>query len=54
MIFFFGVKDQKDKQCRFIFTAALLIFIKGANISGGHCICNYAFVMMKVQLQVKL
>ncbi len=31
------MKDKKDKQCRFIFTAALVIFTKGANISGGHC-----------------
>ncbi len=32
------MKDQKDKQCGFIVIAALLIFTKGANISGGHCI----------------
>ncbi len=30
---------MKDKQCRFIFTAPLLIFTKGVNIIGGHCIC---------------
>jgi len=26
------MKDQKDKQCRFLFT-----FTKDANTSGGHC-----------------
>ncbi len=33
------MKDKKDKQCRFIFTAAF--GHKGANISGGHCIYIY-------------
>ncbi len=32
------MKDQKDKQCRFISQTPFLTFIKGANISGGHCI----------------
>ncbi len=31
------MKDQKDKQSRFIFTAAFVHIYQGANISGGHC-----------------
>lgn len=33
----FWKKDQEDKQIHFFFTARLLIFTKGANISRGHC-----------------
>ncbi len=38
------MKDKKDKQCRFIFTATLTHITKGANISGGHCIYIYIYI----------
>ncbi len=38
------MKDKKDKQCRFIFTA------KGANISGGHCIYIYIYIYIHIEL----
>jgi len=31
------MKYPKDKQCRFIFTAAFDHIYQGGNISGGHC-----------------
>ncbi len=34
----FSSERSKDKQCRFISQTPFLTFIKGANISGGHCI----------------
>ncbi len=37
-LWIFWVKYQKDEHCIFI----LLIFIKGANISGGHCSFTYS------------
>ncbi len=40
------MKDKKDKQCRFIFTAAFGRFTKGANISGGHCVYIYIYICM--------
>ncbi len=40
----FWVKDEKDKQCSFIFKAAYAHIIKGANISGGHCIYIYIYI----------
>ncbi len=49
------MKDQKDKQCRFIFTAAfaLLIFIKGANFSGGHFVYNTFKILCIIYIQPK-
>ncbi len=35
---FFEMKDKKDKQCRFIFTAAFGHIYQGCQYSGGHCI----------------
>ncbi len=42
------MKDKKDKQCRFIFTAAFVIFTKGANISGGHCVYIYIYIYTSI------
>ncbi len=36
-VIFFWVKDQKDKQCRFIFSSAFADIYQGTNISAGHC-----------------
>ncbi len=47
------MKDQKDKQCRFFTdTFSLLTFIKGANISGGHCIFDLYYLYFYVLLLV--
>ncbi len=55
------MKDEMDKQCRFIFKAtfAQTKLTKGADISGGHCrqidvtVILYVTVM-KITLQCKL
>ncbi len=53
----FWNEDKKDKQCRFIFTAAFAHITKGANISGGHCIlfiflrnCFDLFLIIELQV----
>ncbi len=37
------MKDQNCKQRRFISQSHMLIFTKGANISGGHCIYIFGY-----------
>ncbi len=38
------MKDKKDKHAELFSQLPLLIFTKGANISGGHCIYIFFYV----------
>ncbi len=60
------MKDQKDKQCRFIFTAIFtyIIFTEGANNSdkfvikwnnsGNSCFCNGSFVFWIIWIKIQI